>query len=122
MDLSPEEDGIEPASKQLKIYFINGYFEEGDSGDFVTANSYGDFDYIKEIRSIDGVRNTDILDVRPSATTFTVTEGARSPFEFYGRSFNRLGNSSSVLVSDDAFDISYSFYLPRIDRLCHQRW
>ena len=61
-------NGIEPASKQLKIYFINGYFEEGDSGDFVTANSYGDFDYIKEIRSIDGVRNTDILDVRPSAT------------------------------------------------------
>ena len=111
------KNGIDPASKQLKIYFVNAYFEESDSGDFVTANSYGDFDYIREIRSIDGVRNTDILDVRPAATTFTVSEGSRSPFEFYGRSFNRLGNSSNVLVSDDAFDISYSFYLPRIDRL-----
>ena len=110
-------NGIDPASKQLKVYFINGYFEEGDSGDFVTANSYSDFDYAKEIRSIDGNRNTDIIDVRPSTTTYTVSEGSRSPFEFYGRTFNRLGNSSNVLVSDDSFDISYSFYLPRIDRL-----
>ena len=43
----------------------------------------------KKSRSIDGVRNTDIIDVRPKTTNFTVTEGARSPFEFYGRTFNQ---------------------------------
>ena len=109
--------GIDAPSRQLKVYFKNGYFEESDTGDFVTANSYRDFNYAKEIRIIDGYRNTDIIDTRPSATTYTVSEGSRSPFEFYGRTFNRLGNSSNVLVSDDALDISYSFYVGRMDRI-----
>ena len=109
--------GIDAPTKQLKVYFINGYFENSDSGDVVTTNSYESFDYTKEIRSIDGYRNTDIIDARPSATEYTVSEGSRSPFEFYGRTFNRAGNSSNVLVSDDPLDISYSFYLGRIDRI-----
>jgi hypothetical protein len=111
------KSGIDAPSKQLKIYFINGYFEESDSGDVVTANSYEGFDYTKEIRQIDGYRNTDILDSRPSVTGYSVSEGSRSPFEFYGRTFNRVGNFSNVLVSDDPLDISYSFYLGRIDRI-----
>jgi hypothetical protein len=111
------KDGIDPASKQLKVYFTNGYFEAADSGDIVTTNSYSEFDYTKDIRTVDGFRNTDIIDIRPKTSNYTVTEGARSPFEFYGRSFNGAGNSSSVLSSDNSFDISFAYYLPRIDRI-----
>ena len=112
------KDGIDPRlSKQLKVYFTNGYFEAADSGDIVTTNSYSEFDYTKEIRTVDGFRNTDIIDIRPKTSNYTVTEGARSPFEFYGRSFNGAGNSSSVLSSDNSFDISFAYYLPRIDRI-----
>ena len=111
------KDGIDPATKQLKVYFINGYFEAADSGDIVTTNSYSEFDYTKDIKTVDGFRNTDIIDIRPKTSNYTVTEGARSPFEFYGRSFNGAGNSSSVLSSDNSFDISFAYYLPRIDRI-----
>ena len=111
------KDGIDEPSKQLNIYFSNGYFESTDSGDFVTANSYTDFDYADDIRSVDGHRNTDIIDIRPKVSTYTTAEGSRSPFEFYGRTFNQSGNSSSVISSDDAFDVSFSYYLPRVDRI-----
>jgi len=111
------KDGIDSPTRQLKVYFTNGYFEAADTGDIITANSYSEFDYVKDVRSIDGHRNTDIIDIRPKTSNYTVTEGARSPFEFYGRVFNGAGNFSSVLSSDDAFDVSFSFYLPRIDRI-----
>ena len=111
------KDGIDPATNQLKVYFTNGYFEASDSGDIVTTNSYSEFDYVKDVRAIDGHRNTDIIDIRPKTSNYTVDEDARSPFEFYGRSFNGAGNSSSVLSSDNSFDITFSYYLPRIDRI-----
>ena len=111
------KDGIDAPTRQLKVYFTNGYFEASDTGDIVTTNSYSDFDYIKDVRAIDNRRNTDIIDIRPKTSDHTVTEGARSPFEFYGRSFNQAGNSTSVLSSDDSFDVTYSYYLPRVDRI-----
>jgi hypothetical protein len=108
---------IDAPTRQLKVYFTNGFFDASDVGDIVTTNSYSDFDYVKDIRSIDGYRNTDIIDIRPKSSDYTVTEGARSPFEFYGRSFDQAGNSSSVLSSDDSFDVSFAYYLPRVDRI-----
>jgi hypothetical protein len=108
---------INAPTRQLKVYFTNGYFEASDTGDIITTNSYSDFDYVKDVRSIDNRRNTDIIDIRPKTSTYTVSEGERSPFEFYGRTFNQAGNSSSVLSSDDSFDVSFSYYLPRIDRI-----
>ena len=111
------KSGIDAPARPLKIYFANAYFEEGDSGDFITANSYEAFDYVKEVKQVDGYRGTDIIDVRPKVSNYTVSEDSRSPFEFYGRTFNQLGNSSNVLVSDDSLDVSYSYYLPRTDRI-----
>ena len=109
---------IQAPSKKLKVYFTNGYYESSDDGDITTTNSYGTFDYSKEIQSIDVARNTDIIDIRPKVSDYTVTSGARSPLEFYGRTFNSSGNSAAnILASDELILASFSFYLGRIDRI-----
>jgi len=105
-------------SKKLKIYFSNGYYESTDDGDVTTVNSYTGFSYAKEIRSINGIRNSDMIDIRPKVSDYTVSENARSPLEFYGRTFNATGNSASnVLASDESILASFSYYLGRIDRI-----
>ena len=109
---------IEEPSRKLKVYFTNGYYESSDDGDITTTNSYNTFDYSKEIQSIDVARNTDIIDIRPKVSDYTVTIGARSPLEFYGRTFNSSGNSAAnILASDESILTSFSFYLGRIDRI-----
>jgi hypothetical protein len=61
---------------------------------------------------------TDIIDIRPRVSDYSVSLGARSPFEFGGRKFNQQGNSSSnILASDESILLNYNFYLPRIDRI-----
>jgi hypothetical protein len=108
----------EEPSKKLKIYFSNGYFDSTDDGDLTTTESYRTFDYIKEIHSVNGFRNTDILDIRPRVSQYSVSEGAASPLEFNGRTFNASGNSATnVLASDESILTTFSFYLPRIDRI-----
>ena len=111
------KEGIAAPTRQLKVYFTNGFFDAADDGDIVTTNSYSDFDYVKDVRAIDGHRNTDIIDIRPKTSDYTVSEGARSPFEFYGRAFNGAGNSTNILSSDDSFDVTFAYYLPRVDRI-----
>ena len=109
---------IQAPSKKLKVYFTNGYYESSDDGDITTTNSYDTFDYSKEIQSIDVTRSTDIIDIRPKVSDYTVTSGARSPLEFYGRTFNSSGNSAAnILASDELILASFSFYLGRIDRI-----
>ena len=68
---------------------------------------------------VNGVRNSDIIDIRPRVSDYTVSStSSRSPLEFYGRSFDGAGNSAgSILASDEAINITYSNYLGRIDRL-----
>lgn len=106
------------SSKQLKIYFSNGYYQSSDDGDITTVNSYSTFDYGKEIKSVDGVQNSDIIDIRPVVSSYTVSENSRSPLEFYGRTFNSSGNSAAnILASDESIVTNYSFYLGRIDRI-----
>jgi hypothetical protein len=106
------------SSKQLKIYFSNGYYQSSDDGDITTVNSYSSFDYGKEIKGVDGVQNSDIIDIRPVVSTYTVSENSRSPLEFYGRTFNSSGNSAAnILASDESIVTNYSFYLGRIDRI-----
>ncbi|NBO99033.1 MAG: DUF4815 domain-containing protein [Proteobacteria bacterium] len=105
-------------TKKLKIYFSNGYYGSNDDGDITTTNSYNTFDYSKEIQSINGIRNTDIIDIRPKTSTYTVSVDARSPLEFYGRTFNSSGNSAkNILASDESILTTFSFYLGRIDRV-----
>jgi len=109
---------FESPSKQLKIYFSNGYYESTDDGDITTVQSYEGFDFTREIKAVNGYRTTDLIDIRPKTSDYTVSEGARSPFEFYGRTFTSAGQSASnILASDESLNISFSWYLPRVDRI-----
>ena len=105
-------------SKQLKIYFTSANFDSTDNGDIVTVESYRNFDYTTEIKTVDNYRGTDIIDLRPRVSDFTVAEGVRSPLEFAGRSFNAAGQSvSSILASDESIIADVDYYLGRIDRV-----
>jgi len=112
------KQGVKSPIRKLKVVFSKGYYESSDTGDVTTSNSYADFDYQKDIQVLDGVRNTDIIDVRPRVNDFTVSSGSRSPFEFDGRSFSDGNHSSNhVFASDESSTFSFNYYLPRIDRV-----
>jgi hypothetical protein len=105
-------------SKKIIIYFSNGFYDSADDGDITTVNSYSTFDYGNDIRTINGISNSDIIDIRPRVSSYTVSENAPSPFEFLGRTFNASGNSASnILASDESIITNFSFYLGRIDRI-----
>ena len=111
-------EGILEPQKKIKVYFEHAYYDSQDDGDITTANSYQLFDYKDEISYHNGYRVTDIIDIRPRVSDYTVSLGARSPFEFEGRRFNQQGNSSNnILASDESILLNYDFYLPRIDRI-----
>jgi hypothetical protein len=115
--INRKSDSDEP-TKRLKIYFQSGYYQSSDDGDITTVNSYDTFDYSKEIQSVNGISNSDIIDIRPRTSSYTVSENSRSPLEFYGRNFNASGNSAvNVLASDESILTTFSFYLGRIDRI-----
>ncbi len=111
-------EGILEPQKKIKIYFEHAYYDSQDDGDITTANSYQLFNYKNDISYHNGYRMTDIIDMRPRVSDYTVSSGARSPFEFEGRKFNQQGNSSAnILASDESIPLNYDFYLPRIDRI-----
>ena len=115
--INRKSDSDEP-TKRLKIYFQSGYYQSSDDGDITTVNSYDTFDYVKEIQNVDTISNSDIIDIRPRTSSYTVSENSRSPLEFYGRSFSSSGNSAAnVLASDESILTTFSFYLGRIDRI-----
>jgi len=112
------KSNVKEPSRRLKIYFTNAYYESSDDGDITTKNSYDTFDYKNDILTINGNRNTDIIDIRPRVSTYSVLEGSRSPLEFLGRSFNGSGNSAAnILASDESIITNFSFYVGRIDRI-----
>ncbi len=103
--------------RKLKIVFESASFLDSDDGDITTANSYDQFDYC-DIQSVNGIKNTDILDIRPRVSPFSVTASSLSPFEFNARSFTASGNSAAnILASDESILLDYSYYLPRIDKI-----
>ena len=112
-------EGNEAPQRKLVVYFSNGYYESTDNGDITTVNSYSSFDYATEIQSVNFIRNSDMIDIRPKVSDITsVSEGDRSPLEFNGRSFNVTGNSATnILASNEGILTDFSFYLGRIDRV-----
>ena len=105
-------------TRRLKVYFSNGYYEDTDEGDITIKNSYDSWDYSKDIQTLNGDKNTDMIDIRPKVETYNVVENARSPFEFYGRSFAASGNASkNILASDESITTTFSHYVGRIDRI-----
>ena len=105
-------------TKKIRVYYSSAIHDTGDTGDLTTVESYNGFDYSTEIQSIDGISNSDIIDIRPRVSNYTVTEGARSPLEFEGRTYDQSGNSgANILASQEDLIFDFSYYLGRIDRL-----
>ena len=101
----------EDPKRRLKIIFMRGYYDSSDTGDITTANSYNAFDYKKEIPSVLGYRNTDIIDLRPRVADYVVSENKRSPFEFDGRSFTHTKHSAkNITSSDESISITYDYF------------
>ncbi len=104
-------------NRKIKVYYAYGYYASSDTGDITTVDSYKNFEY-EAIPFIGVHKNSDLIDIRPRVSDYTVAEGVRSPFEFDGRVFTQSGNSAAnILASDESIILSYSFYLPRIDRI-----
>ena len=105
-------------TRPIKIYFMSAFHDGQDTGDITTRNSYNTFDYASEIQQVNGVRNTDIIDIRPRVSNYTVAENVRSPLEFFGRSFDGSGNSATnILASDESFTADIQFFVGRIDTI-----
>ena len=110
--------GVDIPTRKLKVFFSRGYFDVSDSGDVTTVESYSAFDYGKEISKINGIRTTDLVDLRPRVSTYTLSSGSRSPFEFLGRSFAGGVHSTPHIVSkSDSLVMNFSYYLPRYDSI-----
>ena len=73
------KDTSEEPTNRIRVYFSDGYYESTDDGDITTVNSYNSFDYSTQIKGVDGVANSDIIDIRPRVSDYTVAENARSP-------------------------------------------
>ena len=111
------KDTTTAPDKKIKIYFENAKYESTDTGDIVTVDSYQTFPY-DSIGMVNGVSNTDMIDIRPRVAPYTVAESVRSPLEFWGRNFKVDGqNPTNILASDESLMTTYSFYLGRIDRI-----
>jgi hypothetical protein len=104
-------------NRKIKIVFERAYFNDADSGNIVTKNSYEFFDYC-EVPSVNKISNSNLLDSRPRVSNYTPAENSRSPFEFFGRSLVNVSNDSlSLLAPDETIVVDYSYYLPRIDKI-----
>ena len=101
-------------SKRLLIIFDRYQVASGNTGDFFSVNSYTKDRYGKDIPYVNGLRLTDLIDLRPRVNPFTPS-GAKSPFAFSSRSFE--STNPFVLTPKESSVLGYSFYLPRIDKL-----
>jgi hypothetical protein len=103
---------------RLNIIFDNFTFDATDDGDLIASNSYPSTLSKKLIPSFDGLRNTDIIDIRPRVTNYDPGSSIRSPFEFISRDFyTAKNNASQILSPNENFVFDYEFYLPRKDKV-----
>jgi hypothetical protein len=106
--------GAPEPSGRIKVFFDKFVINSEDSGELVTASSYG-ADVYDIVPSFRGTRNTDVVDMRPRVADYN---SALSPFEWGARVFSGSGQSvANVLVSDENITFDYKYYLGRIDRL-----
>jgi hypothetical protein len=112
------KSAVSAPTKRIRVIYNNYSISSSDDGDFVSADSYIRERYTRDIGSIDGSRNTDIIDLRPRVSSFDPETATTSPFEFSSRIFSLNSNSSTnVFAKDKTLNISYNYYLPRIDKL-----
>jgi len=111
------KSGSTSPTRRLKVIYNNYYIDQSDPGDFVVINSYDKDRYTYDLPRISGFSASDIIDVRPRVTPYASGSGY-SPFEFASRIFNPYTSSSShILAKDKSTNLSYDFYVGRIDKL-----
>ncbi len=103
--------------KSLRIFYEYASLDSNESGCYMSVDSYFQFDY-KDIGNTNGIRHSDIIDIRPRVDQYIVEENKRSPFEFLGRDFfNDQNDNLKILASDESLTFDYQIYLPRIDKI-----
>ena len=103
-------------SKRIKIIFENYYTESSDVGDIYTVDSYPSEVY-SSLPFYGKTRFSDLIDIRPRVSSYD-TSSQFSPFDFRSRNFTGSGQSSQYQISPlDTFLVSFSYYLPRIDKI-----
>ena len=107
-------------TKTLLVIFDKYVVATNSVGDAFTVASYSSDRFTEDIPTIgvNNVRASDTLDFRPRVSEFdpAVTTD-RSPFDFISRTaaFNLL--PATILAPNEVSTVSYSYYLPRIDRI-----
>ena len=109
--------GRQSPKRRIRIVFQNYVIGASDTGDLITSESYDDTLYSNDIPTFEGIRNTDIIDIRPRVGDYD-TSSTVSPLDFASRNYTQSGQSiPNILVSDENVVISYEYYLGRIDRI-----
>ena len=109
------KQGSEAPTRKLTIVYNNYVIDDSDPGDFVTVNSYDSDLYSDSLPFIGGRYGSDIIDLRPRVVG---SVAGRAPWEFSARQFVPGSSSSSHIVAKDkSFNLSYEYYLGRIDKL-----
>ena len=92
-----------PPSAPISVEFE--YFSHGGSGDYFTINSYGTQVRVNDIPSYNGLSLRDVLDFRPRIAD------AGDVFTSTGSSFSLTPKRGQDIT------VSYSYYLPRKDKI-----
>jgi len=104
--------------RKLKVIFESAEYNDSTEGDITTIESYDQFDYCDLPSLNDKTKVTDIIDIRPRVRIFDPESTDSSPFEFESRVFQDGTNSAkNILASDESIFLTYSYYLPRIDKI-----
>ena len=106
----------DPPTKKIKVVFQNYTINSGDTGEFISVNSYPNSSYKSDIPLYSNDRGSDYLDTRPRVSPFVLGSSSKSPFEFDSRRFDGAGQYAKYsLCPNENIIISYSYYLPRVD-------
>ena len=109
------KQGTEAPTRRITVIYNNYVIDAADPGDFVTVNSYDSSLYKNSLPTVGGIYASDIIDLRPRVTS---SVAGRSPGEFFARQFESGTSSTShIIAQDKSFNISYDYYLGRIDKL-----
>ena len=103
-------------SKQLIIVFDYYGVASDDEGDVFTVRSYDKERYSNDIPTVGGIRATDTFDFRPRVSVYDPSTDTGSPFEFSQRDFSGTSVSRYLTPNENSV-VSYSYYLPRIDKV-----
>jgi hypothetical protein len=105
-------------SRKLKVVFQNYIIDSGDTGEFISINSYPSEGFKYDIPLYGNARSSDYIDTRPRVSSFTLNSNSKSPFEFESRNFDGQGQYAKyTLCPNENIILSYSYYLPRVDVL-----